>query len=461
MNIAKSALLAQQTALQVVSNNVANANTEGYIRQETVLDESVSVQTGSLNLGTGVTAAKVIACYDKFLEASVAKENNATEEATTYESYFSRIESILNEDNTSLTTNIADFFNAWQTLSTDPTSDVARTNVVTTGENMCDSIRTIYSELKNLQTEVDSNVAEQINEINNILNSLADVNDQIYKQGEEGKDDASLIAQKTQLLKNLSGITDIQYFEDDNGGVTVMTSGGKLLVSGVSVNELSAEKSAEDDCYRVIWGSDSGNSVDITDSFQGGSLKALIDLRDNEIPQFMDTINDLAVSLATEVNNAHSTGYTANGVTGINFFKDIPTTGDYAAIIAISDEVDTSTDYIATTSSADSTTANDIALAIADLGSNSITIDGQSITYTDYTASIEAQIGSLSQNAQELSEYHQNLLATVEAQRDSVSGVSIDEEMTNLIKFQTAYQAAARLLNTADTLFTTLMEAFQ
>jgi flagellar hook-associated protein 1 FlgK len=300
-------------------------------------------------------------------------------------------------------------------------------------------------------------VAEEVEDVNNILSSIAELNSQIYKEGSAGAEDATLISQREELLEKLSGIMDIQYFEDENGGLTVMTSDGKLLVDGVYANELTVEDTGTGS-YSVIWNSASGASEDITDDISGGSLKALIDLRDNQVTNFIDELNSLAESIATEVNSIHSSGYGANGTTGINFFTEVSTSGDYASVFAVSDEIETSTDYIAVSSSTESTTGNEIALAIAELGSGSVTIDGQSTTFTDYCASMEGEIGSLSENAQDLSDYHTNLLAALETERDSVSGVSTDEEMTNLIKYQYAYQAAARLISTAESLLDSLME---
>jgi len=458
MDIAKGALFAQQTALRVVANNVANVNTEGYMRQVAVLDESESIQTAYGQIGNGVSVKKVMAYYDKFLENSVAKENNAAKEWQTYESYFGRIESVLDESNTNLTSNVANFFNAWQSLSVDPTSTTARTNVVMEGANVARSIRNIYNELKSIQTEVNDNVAQSVVEINGILQSIAQMNKKIY-ESDGGTNDVTTTSEMTQLVKELSGIMDVQTFTDENGGVTVMTTGGKILVDRGIVNELTAERSMADNFYRILWSGSSSSSVDITDSIKGGSLKSLIDIRDNQIPELIDVVNDLAESLITEVNDLHSTGYNANGTTGINFFTAV--TADFAANIDISDEVEADVGNVAATSSAASTSGNDIALALANLSSSSVSIGGQDTTYTDYTASIASRIGSLSQNAQDLSEYHQTLLTTMETKRDSVSGVTIDEEMTNLIKYQYAYQAAARLLNTADTLFTALLSVVQ
>lgn len=457
LNIAKNALFAQQTALQVVSNNIANVNTKGYARQEAILTEETAVMSGlGFFLGNGVNVSAVMSHYDKYLESSMARENTLMEEQKTYEQYFGRIESILDEDNTRLTSNLVSFFNSWQDLSTDPLSATSRMNVATAGANLSNGIRNVYGELRDMQTEVDNNIALQVSNVNDILHSIAKINDQIYTAGAKGGENETFVNQRLQLVNQLSGKLDIQSFQDKNGGLTIMTSGGKLLVDRESVFELKAEKGSTNDFYSITWSGGSSASTDITDAIHSGSLKGLIDLRDSHIGGFMDAFNDLARSLVEEVNNVHSTGYNANGTTNIAFFKDV--TQDYAGNLDISDEIKADPNNIAATSLATNPSDNDIALAIARLGSASITINGQHTTYIDYGSSVASKIGSLSQNAKDLSEYHQTLMTTIQKQRDSVSGVSIDEEMSNLIKFQYAYQAAARLMNVADTLMNSLLE---
>jgi len=457
LNTARNALFAQQTALQVASNNIANVNTEGYARQEAVFTEGIAVKSDNgLFLGGGVSVTAVKSCYDKFLEASVAKENTAMEEWKTYEQYFGRIESILDENNTKLTSNLVDFFNSWQDLSTDPLSTTARTNIATEGTNLSNGIRNVFGELKDIQTEVDTNIGLKVTEINNILHSVAQMNGQIYASGDNNGEDATFVSRRLQFVKQLSGIMDIQSFQDKDGGLTIMTSDGKLLVDRESVSELRAEKASADALNAVTWSGASSVSADITSSIQGGTLKALIDLRDNQIGGFIDTVDNLAQSVMTQVNNVHRAGYSANGTTNIDFFKNV--TKDFAESFDISDEIKADPNNVAATSSEDNPSDNDIALSIANLGAAPVTINGQSTTYVDYGSSIASKIGSLTQNAKDLSEYHQTLMTSIQTQRDNVSGVSIDEEMTNLIKFQYAYQAAARLINVADTLMSSLME---
>jgi flagellar hook-associated protein 1 len=456
LNIAKNALFAQQTALQVTSNNIANVNTPGYARQEAILTEETAIPTDTGLIGNGVQVLSVMSHYSRYLESSLAREATSFEEQKTYEQYFSRIESVLDENNTKLTSNINAFFNAWQDLSTDPTSTTSRLNVATSGANLTNGIRSTYSELRDMQLEVNDKIGQDVSDINDILNSIAQLNSQIIALNASGIQNSSFGSQRAQLVQKLSAKMQIQTFEDGQGGLTIMTSGGKTLVDKETVFGLTAEGSLGDNFYRVLWSGNGSSSEDITDSIVGGTVKSLIDLRDNQISGFLDTIDGLAQSLVTEVNAIHSTGYTSTGVTGIDFFK--AESGDYALTFDLSDEVKADSRNIVATSSLSNPTDNDKALAISHLGVASVTIGGRSSTYTDYGASIASRIGSLSQNAKDLSEYHQDLMTAIQSQRDSVSGVSIDEEMSNLIKFQYAYQAAARLVNVADTLMQSLLE---
>ena len=456
LNIARNALFVQQSALQVLSNNIANVNTPGYARQTAVLNEADSVMTDGGLLGNGVRVEQIISNYDKYLEYSMAKQYTSMEEQMTYEKFFTRIESVLDEGNSQLTSNITAFFNAWQTLSADPLSSVARADVAMNGANVAQGIRNIYTQLKGLQAEADSNVASQITDINNLLASIAEFNKKTYETAVDGAEGSSFKTQGLAALQELSGKMNIQYFEDQNGGLTVMTGDGKILVEKGTVYELSAQKDVADNFYHVYWQGNSVNSVDISGAVTGGSLKSLMDLRSNQINGFIDDINNLAQSLMTEVNAVHSTGYGAGGMTGVNFFEDM--TRDFAANLDLSDEIKADSRYIAASSSASNRSNNDIALVLAGLGSSDVTIGGKTTTYVSYSASIASTVGNLSRNASNLSQYHQNLMEIVKNQRESVSGVSIDEEMSNLIKFQYAYQASARLINTADALMQALME---
>lgn len=459
LDIAKSGIFASQFSIQTTSHNIANVNTEGYARQAVVLSEAIPATTAQGFLGQGVRADMIITYYDKYLEKSIAAKNGSLLEQEGYSTYLERIETILNEDNTKLASYITEFFNAWQELATDPTSTTIRATLVSKGQNLTRSIRNIYSELKGLQFEVDRNVQKEVEDINTTLSSIADLNKRVSEATITGTTTGDYSSERANLLKRLSGGLGVISLEDEFGRITVMTDGGKVLVEGDNAWAVDVIKDEATGLNRIVWKDQAGNSSDITESITTGKLKALLDIRDNYIVDFIDQINGLAEAIIKDVNEIHATGYNLNNTTGINFFKDIAS--DYAMAIDVSDEVIRDANNIAATSSPDRPSDNDIALAIAGLGEKTLTINGSSTTFVSYVSSIQSKIGEMAGNASNLYEYEQNTMNIMEKQRDSISGVSLDEEMSDLIKFQYAYQAAARLIVVADELFKSILEIMQ
>jgi flagellar hook-associated protein 1 FlgK len=458
LNIAKTAMTSTQTLLQVTSNNIANVNTDGYARQEAVLSEAPSTRMQNCVLGNGVRVKDIIRHYDKYLEKAIADKNSDLEGQKTLQSYFERIEALLEEDNSNLSSNINDFFNGWQELSADPASVSARTTVVAVGENLSRGIRNIYGELRGLQSELDGTIESEVNNVNKILSAIADLNQQIFNSEVANAGGAAdLLDKRTEMFKKLSGEINVQFVEDEYGRLNVLTgNSGNILVDGNKSWSLKTIDDAVTGFKRIAWQDESGNLTDITDRIEGGKLKALVDMRDEHIGNgFLNDVDELAKSIITETNTIHKTGYNLKGTTGISFFSDI--TENYANNIDVNDQIKDNVSYVAATSSTLNSTDNDIALSIAALVNEKVTINGSQSTFTDYVSAMESNIGAASKNAKMLSEYQQNTMDTMVSQRESVSGVSIDEEMTNLLKFQRAYQAAAKLYSVADELFQAIL----
>lgn len=456
LNIAKNAMLAHQYSIQVASNNIANVNTKGYCRQVADLREGALVPAEFGLLGTGVTVAGFITYYDKFLETAIANRNTNLEQQNTEATYFSRVETILNEDNSHLATRITDFFNSWHDLSADPTNYARRSSVATKGENLARTINNLYNDLNTLQRELDNQVESELAEINRITSAIADLNEKIIALGSaSGAEEADYVNQRNQLVKELSGKTNVNSFEDQFGALTVMT-GGSTLVEGTTSWRLQSTQNPVTGFRNVAWQNDSGNLVDITDRIGGGKLKALLDMRDQYIGNgFIEDLNELADTIITEVNSLHIAGYNQNGTTGITFFREI--TGDFARDMDLSQSIKDDVANIAAADAPGEPSGNDIALQIASLIDQSLTIGSQTTTMTTYISTMMSNVGELTKNAQELSEQQQAAMTIMEKQRESASGVSIDEEMSNLMKYQYAYQAAARLITVADEMFEDLL----
>jgi len=458
LNIARSAMFAQQASIQISSNNIANVNTKGYCRLDPDLREAPLIPTDYGLLGNGVEIAGFIRYFDKFLETSIAQRNTDLQEQKTSVTYFERIESILNEDSSRLATNVTEFFNSWQELSADPSNLARRTSLVAKGENLARTIRNIYSELNGLQRELDQQVQGEVDEINRLTASIADLNEKIISLGSASQGEASdYLNQRAELLKELSGKMKVVSFEDQAGGLTVLTENGRTLVDRTSSWKLRTQQDPASGFRNIAWDDGAGNLSDMTGAISSGRLKALLDMRDQHLGSgFIADINNLAQTIITEVNSRHMEGYGLNGSTNVAFFTQ--TTSDFARDMNLSIEVKTDVQYIAAASSLGDFSGNDNALRIASLIDADLMIGGQSTRFSTYISTVMSNIGDLTKNAQDLSDHQESAMTVMEQQRESRSGVSIDEELTKLMKYQYAYQAAARLISVADEMFQEILQ---
>jgi flagellar hook-associated protein 1 FlgK len=456
--IGKNALLANNLTLQTISHNVANVNTPGYTREETVLQTAMPNASSAGLIGNGVKVSEIRRFVDKYLNDTIMKKNTDLQFQTTSAQYLQQMESILNEDNAQLAQRLTVFFNAWQDLSIDPTSVPSRVALEAQGENLARSIRSVYSDLRVLQRQINSMVGQTVDDVNRITTVLAELNGRIGEAGKDGQAN-DYLDQRTELLKQLSGALGIVSFEDDNGGITVLTSDGRSLVDGNNHWNLQVSDPDATGLFRINWEDSKGNLSDITSNMKTGTLGSLLQERDVNAQGFVDQLNALAQTIITEVNQIHETGYSLNQTTGIAFFK--PLTQNYAADIAVSDDVKNDVNNISSTSSLGRPTDNDIALGIVGLGDARLlfTVNGRIMQTTpvDLVTSMLSSIGELTANAQDLVTYQTNTMSTLTKQQQSVSGVSLDEELTNLMQYQRAYQASAKLISIADDFLVTIL----
>ena len=458
LNIARSAMFAQQASIQISSNNIANVNTKGYCRLDPDLREAPLIPTDYGLLGNGVEIAGFVRYFDKFLETTIAQRNTDLQEQKTAVTYFERIESILNEDSSNLATNVSEFFNGWQELSADPANLARRSSLVAKGANLARTIRNIYTELNAIQRELDQQVQGEVDEINSLTASIADLNEKIIALGNSSQSEASdYLNQRSELLNELSGKIKVTSFEDQDGGLTILTENGSALVDKTRSWNLQTQFDPATGFRTIAWNDGAGNLSNITGTITSGRLKALIEMRDQYLGDgFIADINNLAQTIITEVNNRHMEGYGLNGATGVAFFNQ--TTSDFARNMDLSVEVKTDVQYIAAASSSDNYSGNDNALSIASLIDEDLIIGGQNTRFSTYISTVMSNIGDLTKNAQDLSDHQESAMTIMVQQRESRSGVSIDEELAKLMKYQYAYQAAARLISVADEMFQTMLE---
>jgi len=473
--IAKKGLFASQRAIDVVGHNIANANTVGYTRQRLAL-EAINAPYGGTKFASA-EKGQVGGCVDiktvdqirnVFLDRQYRNENTQSNEWMTEAEGLAYVESLFDEtQDTGISQSVNEFFNSLNELSKSPASTEYRTNVVQNTLKMTETFNHYYTQLADKQAEQNDNIKVLSIQVNDISRNIAELNTQVSRFELGGEKANDLRDKRNVLLDELSSFADIKYSETTTGAVNV-TLGGKYLVEDGSNNNISVSNSVinpltgDADLYGLTW-EDGTGEVDIT----SGKIKGSMDLRDGNsasnfgIPYIIDGINKLASGLATAVNEAHRKGYTLpiNGESEDNIdmfqtFKDadgniIPIT---AKNIALDSRILGNTNYIATSSVKITNYVqngnNENALAILDLRNQSdIPILGD---IDGFLKSKIAEIAIETSHANNMLASQNALTESIDYQRKSFSGVSIDEEMTNLIKFQQTYNASARMITAID-----------
>ena len=453
LNIGQSALLTQQKAIDITGNNIANVNTPGYSRQRLTMQQNNPVRVYDQTMSTGVTAdSSIQRFYDRFLGAQLTAENENLGRWEAQKQALEKVELMFDDsEGNGLSNAMGEFFNAWQDLSNDPSGVAQRSSLISAGQYLADTFNQIYTNLSNLQTDIDTHVVSIVGDVNDIADRIAELNRKVNQVEVTGHSANDFRDERDQLVYELSKLIDIQSFEDGNGNINVMVGNGKPLVDGANTWDLAtADNGGVQD---VIWTASDGTTVDITGQLSGGELKGWIHTRDVLISDYMSQLDTLAGQIMTEVNALHSAGITLDGVTttGVDFF-----TGTGAVNIQVNSSIEANSDLIAAAGVGEGLPGgNSTAIAIANLQSAGTMPGGG--TFDGYYNSLVGGVGADVQAAN-FNETHQSMMVqNLEQYRQEVSGVSLDEEMVKLIQFQQAYNAAAKLITMSDEMLDTLI----
>lgn len=439
LSIARTALLTQQKAIDVTGQNIANASTEGYTRQRLILEPATPLQTPIGQIGRGVTASGIERMRDQFLDASYRKENGDLGRFNTAKDLLGQIEGIFGEPSgTGLSNGIDQLFSAFGDLANDPTSKTARNLVSQAGASLAQRFQDVDRRLTDANTDVTARMRGAVTDVNQIVSQIADLNVRIQAGTAGNREAPDIKDQRDKLVDQLSGIVGVRVLQRPDGTIGV-AAGDALLVDGGSFSTLDVRDNGSGKFSVGMTGTTG------TINLQGGSLAALAELSASTIPGLRSKLDTLVRGIVTEVNTLHKTGTGLTGGTGIDFFNP---TGLTAASMALSQQVRLSSDNIAAgKSGAAGDNAN--ALALSALRSTGVaSFSGATIgeAFQGFVSDLGVTLRDVTskQTAQEIVVSHADTL------RQSISGVSIDEELTGLIGQQNAYKAAARLVTVAD-----------
>jgi len=437
LSIATQGLMAQEEALQVSSNNIANANTPGYSREVLDLEENAPAEYGPLWFGTGVNADQVESIRDQMLQLSIDDTTQQQANAQTQSTALQQVESLFSDPSQGIGSDMTAFFNSLNQLSTDPTGIPQRQSVLTAANNLANDFHTTVTQLDSIQQNLNLQVTQSVDQINQLTTQIAALNGQIAPIEQLGQSAGTLEDQRDELIQQLSQLTGVQVIQSDQGE-TLATSSGTPLVVGNQSFALTTAPDASGMQHVFAEG------TDITSSLTGGQLGGTLAVRDQAIPSVLSDLNGIASGLATNFNAAQAQGFDLNGKAGQNFFAPVSGAGAAAGFEVVT------TDPSAIAASSDGTAGSDGNLANLLAVQNQPLASGE--TPIDDYSNLVFNVGNMSAQAQASATATQTNLQQLNNQLDSVSGVSIDEETTNLIRFQNAYQAAANVISTVNNL---------
>jgi flagellar hook-associated protein 1 FlgK len=453
MSLAGQALLTQQQAINVTSHNIANVNTPGYSRQQLIMTTNTPLDSSIGPMGTGVSADAIERVYDRYLSAQINNESQGLGRWDAQNDAVQMVEMIFNEANGSgLNEAMSEFWDAWQSLTSDPDGATERQVLVTVSQVLATTFNQLNADLSQSRQDLDLVVQGTVADINRLSEQLVDLNAKIVSSEAGSLSANDYRDQRERVLSELSEMIDINSFEDATGAVSVSVANGRPLVIASQNYQLSTETNA-DGLEEVVWVDDDGNNTNINAEISGGKLKGLLEVRDVIIDDYMTRLDTLAGTLMTDVNLLHQAGFDLNGTGGEAFFIGSGTAAD----LEVNPNIVGDTDLIA--AAADGATVPGDSRNAVEITKLQYALNmGGTQSYSDYYGSIVRDVGNEVLKSDAYYNHQSDMMAQLENQREAVSGVSLDEEMISLIKFQNAYTAAARMITTADEMMQTVLQ---
>ena len=449
---ARDALTAQSYGLNVTGQNITNVNTPGYVKRDPLLETRA---LGTATTGS-VTATGLRRATDVYIERRELSARGSASAASEHDKQLGSVEAIFNDlGATGMGSALDNLFASFSALASNPNDPTSRTAVLGAASALADRANAMAGTLADSSNELLKQAQATAEEINKKAQSIAALNQRIVVAQTQGEDAADLKDQRNNLLLGLSDLVDIKTITSDNGSIIVQAS-GSTLVEGGDARSLSVDLHADGSLKlssTSVGGS--GTTTEVTQFLTGGKLAGIKETRDVDIFDIGQKLDQLVFDVANAVNTQHAAGFGQDGVSGRNLFDVGGVPQGAARAIKLSADVAGNPAAVAAAGNATSVPGgSDNAVALADVFNTPLS-NGRTAaeTYGD----IVGTVGQRKSAAQQSVETQQAIKEQVQAMRESVSGVSLDEEMVSLTKYQRAYEAAGRVLSTVDELMQELL----
>lgn len=486
INTVTLGLMAQQASLDTTGQNVSNASTPGYSRQTANLGttdpQRISVAGGPAMIGTGVKVESITRARDSLIDSEYWKQSGTKGFWQSKSDVLSKVEDIFHDtQDAGINADLNKFWTSLQTLANDAGNSGARTGVREAANALVETLRLDNQSLRNLANDLTTQIKTDVNNINDYASQIAVLNKQIVDSEVTTEQANDLRDRRDSLVDKLSSILPVQVVEDQSGAYTV-TSNDVTLVKGQNTYPLSAT-GGHNDVYNFDTNQITQNGVNVTAKITSGELASLINSRDNTIVGYLGDIDNIAKFLLQDFNAQHQKGYDNTGTKGENFFGVTGT--DYTAIDPTTavppsswlNQLKVNSNFYTTTglnliAATGSNTSGTGSAGTAD-GSNATLLSNLltdppnplpvpanaigNLSVMDYYGTVISNLGVNAEQAKNTNDNQAILLNSTSNWRQSISGVNIDEELSNMIRFQKAYGAAANVLSTMSQMLDTLI----
>lgn len=460
LDLALRALQSQQMGLDVTNNNVANANTDGYSRQNVKLVTTEPWAMPGMNrpatagqLGTGVIVSDVQRARDQFLDSQYRGELGSLRNAEARQDALEQVEVVLDEpQGVGLNNLFNEYYRVWNELASDPSDLPVRTTVVQQAISMTDAFNRIATQLASVRTGLDGEVTTDVREVNDITDQILQYNNTIAQIEVNGQTANDFRDRRDFLVDRLSELVGVTVNENANGTMNVMM-GAQVLVDGTAgtkVDLFAVPNAGNSNFVDITFGS-GGPAATIGNAEIAGKLA----VRDTNIPSYQAQLDTLATNVMTATNSVITAGFDLYGNAGTAFF-----TGTDAATMQVNPLIAADVKLIAASDTAGAMGNNEIVLDIVALRSSlspPLAV-GTPTTESAYN-SLVAGLGIDNRTARNQVDTQEALVGLLDRRREAISGVSLDEEAVNLLRYQRAYEAAARVMTAYDQLLDKLINS--
>ncbi len=324
LSIGLSSLRATTTALHTTSNNIANVNTDGYTRQGVSFVSRTPTQAGGGFIGTGVEVGSITRITDALVTKRLLSGNSAYQRLDVLTNYASRVDTLMSDSTTGVSSALSGFLDAANTLAQSPTSDAARNGFLSSAQSLSSSFASLQSELDQMASEISTAATSTVDQINGYSAQIAKINETIVlAQARAGGDPPNdLLDQRDQMIQQLSSLIGVSTVAQDDGSVNVFTATGQSLVLGQTSSELGFQNDAYNSGgFEITYG-----GSPITSQISGGRLGGLVDTLRQVIEPARNGLGEMAAGLVEAVNTQHAQGLDAYGEMGGEFFNALSTT---------------------------------------------------------------------------------------------------------------------------------------